>query len=164
MKEHPILFSGEMVRAILDGRKTQTRRVVKKEWEKIEDCPYGKIGDRLWVRENFIKLNDESLIYRVDRMMKWPDGSWHQAAKDFKFKWKPSIHMPRYASRITLEITDVRVELLKAISNDDARAEGIPIDSEAVVWSYRQIWEAINGEGSWDKNPWVWAISFKMVK
>lgn len=143
MKEHPILFSGEMVRAILDGRKTQTRRVAKFahgafwdhggwkpevwvngiNWKTIDGnnehlmpvrCPYGFIGDRLWVREKF-RLGQGRKILYFDSDSRWAEGQG----------WKPSIHMPRAASRITLEIVSVRVERVQDISEEDARAEGV---------------------------------------
>jgi hypothetical protein len=180
MKEGPILFSGPMVRAILEGRKTQTRRVLKiqprsdheilyadmdtPEWR----CPYGEKGERLWVKETFAVMSKAafearrpapySLRYKAD-----PDTS---AILHFR----PSIFMPRWASRITLEITDVRVQRLKEISKEDAYAEGIPTDTESIrrnnyneIKAYREIWESINGTGSWDLNPWVWAITFKKL-
>ncbi|GAB4422275.1 MAG: hypothetical protein OHK0011_01010 [Turneriella sp.] len=204
MKERPILFSGPMVRAILEGRKTQTRRVIKPQpWEEYSaesikcehytscivdrygdidagpeifgaystdgqwgvQCPYGQPGDRLWVREAFyIKENAQTKAV------------WYRAEShcEFKPKWRPSIHMPRWASRITLEITGVRVERLQEISTEDVYAEGMPkrqeIRSDAGVhrastsaW-YRHLWEEINGEESWAANPWVWVIEFKYLK
>lgn len=218
MKERPIIFNGEMVRAILDGRKTQTRRVMKPQpapvtvhrdclphysylgdrfhsivWHTPKadggvyadcdesspwKCPYGQPGDVLWVRETWAHVprtaygslgmqdptdEDMSSIYRAtfDRS---PPGTG----------WKPSIHMPRWASRITLEITDVRVQKLKAISDADCRAEGI---REWVVTGpdqdgrsykdyhtpFKEAWDSINAKRgySWDSNPWVWVIQFE---
>lgn len=196
MKEIPILFSAPMVRAILDGRKTQTRRIVKlpRGWadkypicdpfamppavwwwngvhERVgvrQECPYGQPGDRLWVREAFSAMGDKSrqaspIFYRADR------------ATD-NCGWTPSIHMPRWASRILLEITDVRVERLQEISEADAKAEGTFGPEPAVVGGedceigfpshvqeFRHLWESINGEGSWIENPWVWVIEFKRI-
>lgn len=193
MKERPILFNDEMVRAILDGRKTQTRRIVNPQPELSEragfvwkgyayglgydnlgtqrnfarhNCPYGQPGDRLWVREAFSAMGDKSrqaspIFYRADR------------ATD-NCGWTPSIHMPRWASRILLEITDVRVERLQDISEEDAASEGAPCEIgrlEAAILgtqaSYRKgfirLWESINGEGSWIENPWVWVIEFKRI-
>lgn len=194
-KERPILFSGPMVRAILDGRKTQTRRVVKGAWALEGDesgcgweppaCPYGEPGDRLWVREAWGLMDTQpsdgpdraTLGYRADGDAAAPNGR-HQL-------WRPSIHMPRWASRITLEITDVRVERLRSISREDVRAEGIPETFgdwgalrfpgfEAHVWDnmrfdeqWKLCWDQINGDRpgcSWDANPWVWAITFRRIE
>jgi hypothetical protein len=191
--ERPILFSSPMVRAIMDGTKTQTRRVVKvtgpnrdrrmitSPHEKIvrfkdgayhyrgttaisgpHPCPYGRAGDSLWVRETFMRAdNSVEIFYNAD----WPNPSG--------VKWKPSIHMPRAASRITLRITDVRVERLQDISAGDIVDEGyqgpgywVPRGGaryedgcDGVHW-YRELWESINGEGSWAVNPWVWVVGF----
>jgi hypothetical protein len=213
MKERPILFSAPMVRALLAGTKTQTRRVMKPQlvygtvaglfnsWylprgegggtlypngkEKIlGSCPYGQPGDRLWVREAWglhaygddtdwlkggctaMDLDDHVIAYRAD----W--GPLQDSCH-----WRPSIHMPRAASRITLEITSVRVERLRDISFADAAAEGLHYTSERLDrWSadasswhatpqqaYRALWESINGPESWAANPWVWVISFKRL-
>lgn len=169
MKERPIIFSGPMVRAILEGRKTQTRRVVKDDtmlaWlncdnvvKPINDhvahlgCPYGQPGDRLWVRETFCPDYDPP-IYKADE---------DQA----KIAWKPSIHMPRWASRITLEITAVRVERLQDISDADALAEGCEPFRENdmnAIDAYADLWADINGPENWEANPWVWVIEFKKV-
>ena len=146
-KERPIIFSGPMIRAILEGRKTQTRRIVKPNClSKLS--PYGRTGDRLWVRETW-GHNPEGpgYVYRSD-------GDF-----DMKFhgdRWRPSIHMPRWASRITLEVTGVRVERLQDINEEDALAEG-------VEHAFRSLWESINGPGSWDANPWVWVVEFRRV-
>lgn len=196
MKSRPILFSAPMVRALLDGRKTQTRRTVKithrtpglaaclepfdPAWVRphvaVELCPYGKPGDLLWVRETFagrknIPLGNSPLWYRADgetRTMQRPLSYY-----DDRDKWRPSIYMPRWASRLTLRITEVRVQRLHDISEDDALAEGVDAISQADVprnaaWSQRQdfsrLWESINGPGSWDANPWVWALTFEVIK
>jgi hypothetical protein len=193
MKERPILFSAPMVRAILDGRKTQTRRVCKVQpvvrpdlspsgllaWlvdagtymfgdkpmpEFVNRCPYGRPGDHLWVREAFVFCLDDkfgpipdSVIYRAD-----------EGNADWSHGWKPSIHMPRCASRILLEITSVRVERLNDISEADARAEGyaeIPGSANQMApaaW-FEGLWESINGPGSWNDNPWVWVVEFRRV-
>lgn len=201
MKERPIIFSAPMVRAILSGAKTQTRRVMKvrchsicegddgKLWPWSEDaelaedfwhpCPFGQPGDRLWVRETWkhieggaiydasggtIDAFDPETIYRADRPNRYGP-------------WMSPIHMPRWASRITLEITDVRVERLQDISEADAVAEGCkPIRPELVqdglivrpgrsaVEEFRLVWEQIHGGGSWEKNPWVWVIEFKKLE
>ena len=199
-KERPILFSGDMVRAILDGRKTMTRRVVKMatppqaervqhfeglrwDWLRYDGlrlstfkCPFGKTGDRLWVRETF-RLSDpndcacyEPCRCRSGQPMYRADGHYH----DMEYKWKPSIYMPRWSSRITLEVTGVRVERLQDISEEDAQAEGAPLELGVLERTilgakarYRsgfvRLWESINGPGSWDANPWVWCVSFKRV-
>jgi hypothetical protein len=185
--ERPILFSGEMVRALLEGRKTQTRRIIKPqpdiadpELEKVlpaawEDgfidvkCPYGIIGDRLWVRETFCAESQQTIHYRAD--------GWEY---DGGGGWKPSIHMPRWASRIDLEVTAVRVERLQDISEADAVAEGIEsfmqYGQQAYAdylkrrhcvydsrFSFKSLWESINGFDSWQVNPWVWVIEFRRV-
>jgi hypothetical protein len=191
MKERPILFTGAMVRALLDGSKTQTRRVVKPQPLAAEfgmcrlvdsqgrpiACPYGQPGDRLWVRETFAlsvvdpdggSPQDEpdnwDVFYRADPEQ--PGGGWTDAeGNEIAAPWKPSIHMPRWACRILLEITRVRVERLQDISYEDARAEGVDL----AVWAgiaingYKALWESINGAGSWDANPWVWVVEFKRV-
>ncbi|MDD2741258.1 MAG: hypothetical protein PHV02_03235 [Rhodocyclaceae bacterium] len=194
-KERPILFSAEMVRAILEGRKTQTRRAIKlrhdadvvvvdgKVWkpDRVDyagyvDCPRGQPGDLLWVRETWANfLGDDHILYRATN-----DPSIELVAT-----WKPSIHMPRWASRILLQITNVRVERLQEISEADAIAEGVelfatpaqPRPSEQCLWkdyltpglsepsakrSYASLWDSINGEGSWTKNPWVWVVEFSV--
>lgn len=195
MEERPILFNGEMVRAILDGRKTMTRRVVKPQPEQDTDCPYhigtgiervartcpyGKPGDRLWVRETFCDRNNNGEqikpLYRADGQ-EYEDGDgWH-----FEPKWKPSIFMPRMYSRITLEITNVRVERLQKINNTDALAEGTPgawvenseypggyneNQNKAHVFFFRQLWDSINAKRGygWDANPWVWVVEFERIK
>ena len=196
-KERPILFSTDMVRAILDGRKTQTRRLFKAKnggvWPNKNDrpgmqqilrnCPYGRPGDRLWVRESFalsvvdpdgLPPEDDpenyDVIYRADPPPAgWTDGDGKKAA----IPWKPCIHMPRWASRILLEVVSVRVEKLGAISEADCIAEGcagghgsIPGYAYAAtpVEHYRALWDSINGTGSWDKNPWVWVVEFRVLK
>lgn len=206
--EKPILFKDEMIRAILEGRKTQTRRIAKNvvfdskfrsKWKAVHKhtevaidtppamlgdvCPYGQLGDRLWVREAhafvpmpayrcstgiYQQINPsddyEACVYRenFDRARSFP--------------WRPSIHMPRWASRITLEITDVRVERLQDISAKDARAEGcekpdLPPEVRGVAGdfvadertSFAVLWNQVNGPGSWGANPWVWVVEFKRV-
>lgn len=237
MKERPILFSGPMVRALLDGSKTQTRRVCKpaqfyslstvvevpdpmergqvyngshfgdEEGEVQFASPYGGPGDRLWVRESgamhaLLAPEDplQPMLFRHDvpttvnlgdywvQRTRAPGASYSTECTREQFlrhsgaKVVPSIHMPRWASRITLEITSVRVERLQDISEADAKAEGITphdvrqfwlfgasearrasIYREAAVEPYRQLWESINGPGSWGANPWVWAIEFRKV-
>jgi hypothetical protein len=173
-KARPIIFSVPMVRAILEGRKSQTRRI-KRAHENIAPgitsdairCPYGQPGDLLWVRETWYSppkpLND-CLGYAADG--DHPHGC--------TYRKRPSIFMPRWASRLTLRITAVRVERLQEISAADSRAEGLEwvaptygVGGIAASWngdpvqSYRALWESINGKGSWDLNPWVWVIEFE---
>ena len=202
MKERPILFSAPMVRAILDGRKTVTRRIFKPDrmtWDAngryttyamrggelsttgsgpfkpsswLHYCPYGQPGDRLWVRESFARVptacESEDIVFAAD----YQDGSDRAAG----VRYTPSIHMPRAASRITLEITGVRVETLQDISEADAVAEGCkPIRPELVqdglivrpgrsaVEEFRLVWEQIHGGGSWEKNPFVWVVTFRRI-
>lgn len=218
MKERPILFSAPMVRAILDGRKTMTRRVIKKqpldilpmnvpnqwcaldEWGEdgnkgsIRACRFGVPGDQLWVRETFGIFdragNERAIAYKADG----DDGpaTWVEVPKDKYFKddyfpaderWRPSIHMPRWASRITLEITDVRVERVQEITEKDSALEGTlecdGLFDEAeycrltkemgdamgdLTPAFRQLWDSINGKTHpWESNPWVWVISFKRI-
>ncbi|HCD1345727.1 TPA: hypothetical protein M9Z22_004755 [Klebsiella pneumoniae subsp. pneumoniae] len=218
--ERGMIFNGEMVRALLSGRKTQTRRIIKPQPEvtlsgslsgrwlsrplnglllpKIEDiaihCPFGAVGDRIWVRETWgvvsHAFSDDGLmidwvpdrpataihempfgngyysgyaIYAADGDFTWGDDDGYE---DGRSCWKPSIHMPRAASRILLEITDVRVERLRSMSQDDARAEGVIAASgpmEAGL-AFRELWDSIYGEESWKANPWVWVIEFKRVE
>jgi hypothetical protein len=223
VRERPILFSAPMVRAILDDRKTQTRRVVKPQpdatnglyiqpmhgrspdgvafgdprmWRVVgEDypdsekddvcCPY-VTGDRLWVRETFcigyehapgqftaIPFSGCEAHRRAFYRATDPD-----AADGPQRPWRPSIHMPRWASRITLEITDVCVERLQEITPTDAHAEGMQYDAVERVWhiegqhgpansardAFACLFESINGKGTWKKNPWVWAVTFRRVQ
>lgn len=191
----PILFSGPMVRALLEGRKTQTRRIMKTPPDTFEDaasilsaCPYGKSGERLWVRESHAIYTDahardkgyEVILYRADAAAYWNMHPLdHIEAEfnplrdtcDYEPKWTPSIHMPRWASRLTLEITGVRVERLNVISSADAEDEGVTLfgednrigDETLYQAGFRKLWESINGEGSWAANPWVWVVEFKVV-
>lgn len=248
MKERPILFSTSMVQAIIDGRKTQTRRIIKGfpleaihfsvgsdqdseimhselpitddlfyEWVNGElrfsssdypeegyvsvSCPFGQVGDRLWVRETWQIIGDpatlpcqsHNLIYKAD----YPncvDKRYDTIPDISEVKFKPSIHMPRWASRIQLEITNIRIERLSDISEQDAIAEGVePVivpDNVPVgngwakenrnMWkgyknnarayrdtakdSFNSLWESINGDGSWAVNPWVWIVEFKVIQ
>ena len=188
MREHPILFSTEMVKAILEGRKTMTRRIIKPQpvmvngyyrWQpkagydiNLEHlninltnklCPCGQVGDRLWVRETWADgMNVPVLIiYKADK-------AW----TDVKIKWRPSIFMPRWASRITLEITDIRVERVQEITEEDAKAEGTTpsiVGSDREYLKYRAgfmtLWDKLNAKRgySWESNCWVWVVSFKVV-
>ncbi|CDM90435.1 hypothetical protein [Xenorhabdus bovienii] len=246
MKETPIIFNADMVRAILDGRKTQTRRVIQSPaknmqcqgsevirhralgdkwygdyvfsmrdkhgtWQDythkqfIAKCPRGQIGDRLWVRETFAVLGnedgcpidwDENLIKgdeqqaaRIYKASCWQNpsnyGLWSIPDRDMQYEgtWRPSIHMPRWASRITLEVTDIRVERLQDIKEEDALAEGIktgrfgnksnwrdgfyaPGDNQpcfSAKEAFKCLWQSIYSEESWNANPWVWVIEFRRV-
>lgn len=226
--EYGMIFNAEMVRALLSGRKTQTRRIMKPQPEPcprgghwwpsnvfktmlhVEDemqngkggwgglvgdaCPFGAVGDRIWVRETWgvvsHAFSDDGLmidwvpdrpataihempfgngyysgyaIYAADGDFTWGDDDGYE---DGCSCWKPSIHMPRAASRILLEITDVRVERLRSMSQDDARAEGVIAASgpmEAGL-AFRELWDSIYGEESWKANPWVWVIKFKRIE
>lgn len=223
-----MIFNGEMVRAILDGRKTQTRRIMKiqpsdgfhpthngydldlnahwytpgvvdkngylqpakKDVFGVADenegytCPFGAVGDRIWVREAFQgPLVSEELLeeYRA-YPEKFENPEYCEYAADggprpeycdlddnLRHGWRPSIHMPRWASRLTLEITSVRVERLRDLSEDDAKSEGITPPSGEVLpgWEYRinfrELWMSIYGSDNWEANPWVWVIEFKVV-
>lgn len=210
VKERPILFSGEMVRAILDGRKTQTRRVVavhnsevgsgtpftdldleaawtdklwgvtpglkapSRVYPDVTERIYPRFspGDRLWVREAHMihepRTNDSTgyVRYRADS-----DPAQDDLARREGLRWRPSIFMPRWASRLTLEVTDVRVERVQDISERDAKAEGCA-PSESVVMKdgspcytipFHNLWERIHGidnPNAWDSNPWVWCVAF----
>lgn len=200
MKERPILFSGPMVRAILEGRKSQTRRVIKPQPRLAPDqdeslvnaawqsgfvdvpCPYGEHGDLLWVRETWT-AHDRWIRQRKI-------GAVNYRATDTigpHLKWRPSIFMPRWASRLTLRITEVRVQRLQECSYEDAiaegaadytsflseretgaRAESAEDCARRLRWpqrAYTEIWDSINGKRApWDSNPWVWAITFERVE
>lgn len=202
MKTRPIPFSAPMVRALLAGTKTQTRRVVKgapDDWAPMQPqvfsptvidrlgderpgpesfgagnedgdswlrCPYGQPGDRLWVREafRFVDLVDDCAPHELDAGCR----AWYEADAPHQpgfGRLRPGMFMPRWASRITLEVTAARVERLQDISRGDAMAEGCPFPNMAKgddprQW-YAQLWNDINGPGSWDANPWVWVVEFK---
>ncbi|AZL46597.1 TPA: hypothetical protein MFO42_25530 [Klebsiella pneumoniae] len=234
MTERGMIFNAEMVRALLSGRKTQTRRIIKPQPEatlsgslsgkwlsrplnglllpKIEDiaihCPFGAVGDRIWVRETWGVVSHEldedgriqpwtpdrpatvihempfgngyysgHAIYAADGDFTWGDDDGYE---DGRSCWKPSIHMPRAASRILLEITTVRVERLNAISEEDARAEGI-IDGGCLncgepepcgcanpepdaTDAFAYLWQSIYGQENWNANPWVWVIYFERIE
>ncbi|HBV6573000.1 TPA: hypothetical protein MD371_000417 [Klebsiella pneumoniae] len=216
MKERGMIFNGEMVRALLDGRKTQTRRIIKdctvgsdqiSKFIQIEKkfigcypedvpelirecCPYGVPGDRIWVREAFrvhSRATDvATLVYKASERNSWTEQTHRVPVAVCNKpatpeKWTPSLHMPRWASRILLEITDVRVERLNAISEEDATAEGVPPagsllpdypgtfltpkgDFATAKVAFQRLWESIYGEESWKANGWVWVISFKRVE
>ncbi|MBP5973582.1 hypothetical protein HW132_12750 [Brasilonema sp. CT11] len=175
MKESPILFSSSMVKAISVGRKTQTRRIIKTPTHPAHlvpsnktKCPYGNNGDHLWVRETWAYEPgcNEGYLYAAD----------FDNPKTSNIKWKPSIHMPRKASRITLQIVDIKIERLQEISPEDTIKEGIEFKPGSHLSCYKDylnggftlkpqksfqtLWHLINGENSWDKNPWVWVICF----
>ncbi|EKJ7310807.1 TPA: hypothetical protein MIP50_17470 [Klebsiella pneumoniae] len=194
ISERGMIFNAEMVRALLDGRKTQTRRIIKdctvgrdpiSKFIKIgkkfigcypedvpelirECCPYGVPGDRIWVRETWAEAGASApdlKLYRANYPEHVPS-IYENVPPAEEIRWTPSIHMPRTASRILLEITDVRVERLRSMSQDDARAEGVIAASgpmEAGL-AFRELWDSIYGEESWKANPWVWVIEFKRVE
>lgn len=219
-----MIFNEEMVRALLDGRKTQTRRIVSERHLNLidigsqigecyppecgvdhansqsyyrEHCPFGIVGDRIWVRETWGVVSHEldedgriqpwspdrpatainempfgngfysgHAIYAADGDFTWGDDDGYE---DGRSCWKPSIHMPRAACRILLEVTSVRVERLRDLSEDDAKSEGITPPSGGVLpgWEYRinfrDLWMSIYGADNWEANPWVWVIEFKVV-
>ena len=204
VKERPILFNGEMIRAVLDGKKTQTRRVIKPQprflkslwfWTlskynsmgipespdkvALAKCPYGKVGDRLWVRETF--YSDVTQAQYED--VYGGTGIFYKATEiepDI-FRWKPSIFMPRWASRITLEVVSVRVERVQDGSPDDYKAEGLYQSGWNGCWqvsktdkkqhrrpmgAFKTLWNSINDKRGfgWDENPFVWVVEFKRVK
>ncbi|MCG0493857.1 hypothetical protein L6Q41_19100 [Enterobacter hormaechei] len=230
-----MIFNGEMVRAILDGRKTQTRRIMKNQpagdypdtpalirsvdggfqWyghygeSSIFNCPFGAVGDRIWVRETWWQAGQSHARYPDDDEYGWygsrrilfaadgnppnepndhyPNGlgggKFSAAKPNHLWRKRPSIHMPRWASRILLEITDVRVERLNCISETDAEAEGIDMEAlsdsqdcydciaghnmtgrPTATGAFKYLWESIYGSDSWRANPWVWVIEFKRIE
>lgn len=195
-KERPILFSGPMVRAILAGHKTMTRRLVKPRHMYLDGdesgcgyevdldrCPYGKPGDRLWVRETWWQgcgptWGDHCVVYDADKAIAWAPGSGFDTPDFKQFRKRPSIHMNRVYSRIDLEVVSRRDEHLQDITEADARAEGVTPyngtwwDGSPVVGgkydsprqAFRALWESINGPESWDRNERVWVVSFKQIK
>jgi len=193
MTERGMIFNAEMVRAILDGRKTQTRRImkvqpssgvrtspfVKSGFEdghgKVLSCPFGQPGDRIWVREAFRVMSCATdvarLMYKASERNSFTESTSTvpvaSCTKQPSQKWTPSIHMPRWASRITLEITDVRVERLNSISDTDANAEGVSADQLSPArYVFGSLWQSIYGADnpqSWQANPWVWVIEFRRV-
>lgn len=191
-KKRPILFSAPMVRAILEGRKTQTRRIIRPQpkWVYGESvpvrtgdadpsgaisCPQGAVGDRLWVKETW----HTDYTWNAIKPTLIPENTAiHYPATSDKFTGRvlrPSLFMRRWMSRITLEITSIRVEPLKAISEEDALAEGVTgneclnlpgpytADHPLPSMAYANLWESINGKGSWIENPYVWVIEFRRV-
>ena len=217
MRERPIIFSAPMVRAILEGRKTQTRRVVKWDTARVDGerasvgpdgyksvtdhtiitvpwnsknirhltCLYGEPGDRLWVRETWANFGGDADLYQHHKpgvayratwdgdKYGWPDFAHHVSYVPGD-KWRPSIFMPRWASRITLEITEIRVQRAQEISGEDIKAEGIEgdyypdveaTDPHSAAIYYMELWDSLNSKRGygWDKNPWVWAITFRRI-
>lgn len=191
MKHIPILFSTAMVKAILDGRKTQTRRVVKPQGAILTDamarnlgtrppieqnmpvikCPYGQPGDVLWVRETWNKC-DGNYYYKASQDTLPNYINQGIACGDFEFndcEWRPSIHMPREAARLFLRIKDVRVERLHEISPESCIAEGLYTtlrEHDAVMQlqdQWHDLWESINGQESWEANPFVWVVEFERI-
>lgn len=206
MTERGMIFNAEMVRALLDGRKTQTRRIMKVQpvlngnfyevfgsaWSKgmtsipavpghslSTRCPFGAVGDRIWVREGFfpapLEMQSEpprktmwNIAYRDGMQMeKLAPAEYNPTIYNYE-RWTPSIHMPRWASRILLEITGVRVERLKSISDRDALREGCSTadmkSGDCVADVFARLWASIYGSDSWNANPWVWVIEFKRVE
>jgi hypothetical protein len=209
MKEHPIIFSTDMVKAILEGRKTMTRRVIKPcstatlhdgsqpEWVyTLAKCPYGQVGDRLWVRETWRPMShdvlgkkadvfyfaDNKILSKVCSREEWERACYYHGFADARPR--PSIHMFRWASRITLEITELRVERLQEIGGDggfgkldECRAEGLIVGKGFVkggtnlpmrynsIHAFIDLWDTLNAKRGygWDTNPWVWGIGFKVV-
>ena len=197
MKERPIIFSGPMVRAILEGRKTQDRRVVKPQPSVVHGvhsdasittnlcfrlgdqrihCPYGRPGDLLWVRETWRAFEPDrvrfggrgamsGLMMRVyaNPPIEGESIIEYRADHPKASGWKSSAQMPRWASRITLEVTDVRVQRVQEISERDATAEGFnPITRDCKVPKFRELWDSTNAKRApWASNPWVWAITFR---
>lgn len=205
MKERPILFSTDMVTAILDGRKTQTRRVIKNtdgtpvenddmsydyEGENVETvmdfsktypywkenkCPYGNPEDLLYVRETFSVVPKtayrNSDVFQIESVENDHDAFIYKASFDLStggIRWKPSIHMPKIASRIWLKVTGVRVERVQDISGKDAVMEGVKTTSEYARDYFANLWDSINakrdgGIYAWEKNPWVWVVDFEVI-
>lgn len=203
MTERGMIFNAEMVRAILEGRKTQTRRpynwkrqpameMAERDdgslWPWAEDCenggdiwlqcPLGAVGDRIWVRETFRVMGCATdvarLMYKASERNSFTEATRTVpvalCTKQPSQKWTPSIHMPRWASRIMLEITDVRVERLASITDEDAGKEGYPADPypfggrmDKWLW-FRQLWDGLYPEQSFKHNPWVWVIEFRRVE
>ena len=210
MKEYPIIFNTEMVRAILEDRKTQTRRIMKPQpifkdgqvefkkaicfeyqWQSIFPSyyPFGKVGDRLWARETWADMvcvgSTEKGKGKGENSPCYKASSDATDLKILKGYWKPSIHMPRWASRITLEITDIRVERVQDISEEECRKEGLKQHSKKDIHgtqfmyyedysgnnnyctaraSFKHLWNSIYGKGAWERNDWVWVLSFKKIK
>ncbi len=215
VSEKPILFSAPMVLAILDGRKTVTRRLVKPSKRGRVDltdgghpvyvsgapddggepipCPYGAAGDRLWVRETWAAFTTPTHECGECDLIDGPPSEMRSTAQwvpneDLVFRadgksnpsrWRPGIHMPRWASRITLDVTDVRVERLQDITEEDARAEGVTLGElqpatingapgKVAIYdpvkAFAVLWDQVNGERApWSSNPYVWVVEFRRL-
>ncbi|CAM3640233.1 hypothetical protein G4177_06025 [Corallococcus sp. ZKHCc1 1396] len=221
IRERPILFSAAMILALLAGRKTVTRRLLKPQpapnaphdggtvWEFRPDkglhvpcgtvghlsvaekmglrCPYGQPGDRLWVRETFHITSANEVVYRADYPYNATERGMENIPAEQAVRWCPSIHMPRWASRLTLKVLSVRAERLHDITEEDAKHEGVeeapdPFDEDTEYWrcflpecaddcagvlsareSFETLWKSINGPESWDANPWVWRVEIARV-
>ena len=183
-KEHPILFSAPMVKALLEGRKTQTRRPLKPQPENCQvrqeigdtRCPFGSVGDRLWVRETYkiMAVSAYSGCVSVEMTIN-PTNENEIAVYKYGWngsmdgiKWKPSTFMPRWASRIQLEITDINIQRLQNITEVQAKSEGVNTlcCSENYRDAFRRTWDWLHkpfGLAGWDTNPWVWTIEFKRI-
>jgi hypothetical protein len=193
-----------MVRAILAGTKTQTRRVMtpqpvfdrdRQQWSRTSsrgearwtgarpqvaalwglrgECPFGSDGDRLWVRETWTAVDQRGFGARSSRLVDGDDEIRFRADNKATLGeggcWIPSIYLPRWASRITLEVTEVRVERLQEITAEGARAEGVPTETGLVgahraLEAFASLWDSISGDGTWASNPWVWVVSFKRTE
>lgn len=204
MKARPLPFSGPMIVALLEGRKTMTRRIMKPQpslnwipyssgdvhkiiegeldldkiigWgvsnydgDEAYKCPYGKPGDLLWCKETIDATYGCDAFYRADEKRLVDSHSrgwdlWHKDKRKLPCKVISSRYMPKWASRITLEITDITIERLQDISEEDAVAEGIRCSQDSAKTAFRNLWESINGKSSWDSNLYVWTISFKVYK
>lgn len=202
MNERPILMTPELAQKVHEGRKTQTRRILKGDgsdwetglleagrWQEAIKCPYGVVGDRLWVRENGWERPLRTVKMLRDGADTWErfyydalmiDGEADEL-KSWGFKRRPSIHMPRLACRTVVEITEIRVERVQDITADDIRAEGVKAvwpeedepesaggkyvtEGELLLSQWRQLWQSIHGKGSWALNPWVWVLTFRKIK
>lgn len=191
MKERPILMTPENAQKVFEGTKTQTRRIVKdinptfllesptgQQIHNAMRCPYGEVGDRLWIRESWqekawslTELNRVGFLsaprnpretYCNQALYAIHKGGYNRAIGD-PGKWKPSIHMPRWACRTVVELTEVRVERLQSITDEDVIAEGVSANTQHLA-AFVVLWESINGKGSWALNPWVWVLTIKLVK
>jgi len=189
MKERPILFNSDMVRAILDDRKTQTRRIIKNpsrleglmlKGEESEWCPYGVVGDRLWVKETFRYAifalgcggHASGVEYKMrgirfdKRAKKYAKQRGNKDKYGQHAKWRSPRFMPKWAARLWLEITGIRVERVQEIGLRDCLAEGIEGQRKSVEQlrsDFWRLWDSLNAKHSWKSNPWVWVIEFKRV-
>jgi len=189
MREHPLLMQGPLVRATLEGRKTQTRRPVRGSplgefvgwawtdemtrnpglwlqgsWGQEFDCPLGRAGDRLWVRETWAWPGEEEFIYRADQWAEDMVAKWKTDPNYPQVKWSPLIHMPRRACRLVLPLVSVRVERVQDITEEDARAEGVEPIGGSYREGFRSVMQAIYGKECWDANWWVWVAEWKEIE